>query len=305
MAIINSIAFGKSRKSAGNVVFYDRLGQTIARQKNLTPTNPNTYAQVARRILITNPSRMYRQIVDATSPVFGSKFFDFSFGRSYLATKRRTSYNEFFFRAMLRTNPIFLSKEEVQRRVYGVPDAYEIAQGSLTPVAIAPAPFPMTGKMEFVAASSTVSGDLTEILNSWLQENGYNLIPDFKCVIITQISVTDANGDHVPRTDAAIIRVDENGAAEFDDLGSAIVLTPGLGTVEVSLPSLIGGELLGFPMTFAMVPFGTVNGALTSANTSFVHRFNSTGREDYQLHSSDEDAKAAAIMSYSPSTPGL
>lgn len=305
MAIINSIAFGKSRKSAGNVVFYDRLGQTIARQKNLTPTNPNTYAQVARRILITNPSRMYRQIVDATSPVFGSKFFDFSFGRSYLATKRRTSYNEFFFRAMLRTNPIFLSKEEVQRRVYGVPDAYEIAQGSLTPVPIAGAAFPLTGKMEFVAASSTVAGSLDEVLSAWLQENGYDLIPDFKCVIITQCSVADANGDHIPRTDAAIIRVDENGAAEFDDLGSAIVLTPGLGKVEVTLPSLIGGELLGFPMTFAMVPFGTVNGALTSANTSFVHRYNSTGREDYQLHSSDVDAKAAAIMSYSPSTPGL
>lgn len=305
MAIINSVAFGKARKTAGNIVFYDRLGQTVARQKNLTPTNPNTYAQVAQRIRITNPSRVYRSIVDATAGIFGAKFFDYSFGRSYLATKRRTAYNEFFYRSMLAQYPAFLDKSEVQNRTFGIPVPCEVAQGSMTPVQLVGALDVFDGKMEFVTTGSAALEAIQSVLTKWLAMYGWQAISDFKCVVMVQSYVGNSDGTFSIRTDAGLITSDGAGSATFDTMGSAIVLTPGAGKTAVTVPGVIVPELGGFTMGFCLVPFATINGVATSANTSFAPRLTEDGLALYENHTSDAESKNIAIMSYSPSTPGL
>ena len=47
MAIVNSIAIGKSSGSLGNIVFQVVQGRTVARQKNTSISTPQTPAQVA------------------------------------------------------------------------------------------------------------------------------------------------------------------------------------------------------------------------------------------------------------------
>lgn len=49
MAIINSLAIGKSKKSAGNLTYSTVKGRTIAKQKPVSVANPNTPAQQAQR----------------------------------------------------------------------------------------------------------------------------------------------------------------------------------------------------------------------------------------------------------------
>lgn len=49
MAIINSLAVGKARKSAGNLTFATIKGRTIAREKSAYVRNPQTPAQRAQR----------------------------------------------------------------------------------------------------------------------------------------------------------------------------------------------------------------------------------------------------------------
>jgi len=49
MAIINSLAIGKSKKSAGNLTYATVKGRTIAKQKPVSVANPNTPAQQAQR----------------------------------------------------------------------------------------------------------------------------------------------------------------------------------------------------------------------------------------------------------------
>lgn len=49
MAIVNSLAIGKSKKSAGNLTYATVKGRTIAKQKPVSVANPNTPAQIAQR----------------------------------------------------------------------------------------------------------------------------------------------------------------------------------------------------------------------------------------------------------------
>lgn len=49
MAIVNSLAIGKSKKSAGNLTYATVKGRTIAKQKVVEVHNPNTPAQQAQR----------------------------------------------------------------------------------------------------------------------------------------------------------------------------------------------------------------------------------------------------------------
>ena len=49
MAIVNSLAIGKSKKSAGNLTYATVKGRTIAKQKPTSVANPNTPAQQAQR----------------------------------------------------------------------------------------------------------------------------------------------------------------------------------------------------------------------------------------------------------------
>lgn len=307
MAIVNSIAFGKTRKSAGNVVFYDRLGQTIARQKNLSPSNPNTYAQVSQRIMITNPSRVYRAIVEATRGDFGNKLFDYSFGKTYLATKRRTAYNEFFFRAMKKSPNVFLSKDEVLSRQTGFVDAYELGQGSLKAVVL--------GKYTdgSVTGFSVESNPLAEGSSAALQlqafaaHYSFPARADFKAVVLV-LYYKDAGPT---RTDLfcryADITWNEVDGFVFNAKGSGIVIVPtvlsGLSDMVFSTGSFTGFATGGILAGFAIVPFATVDNILTSSNASIFVRSDFPGTAKLLLHTTNAEARELAILSYSPSTP--
>lgn len=65
MAIVQSIATGKMRKSAGTASFYQRHGQTIMRQKPLTVANPKTTLQSLQRAKIGNNAAFYNALSKA------------------------------------------------------------------------------------------------------------------------------------------------------------------------------------------------------------------------------------------------
>lgn len=62
MAIINSLAIGKARKSAGNLTFATIQGRTIAREKPVNVKNPRTEKQLAQRSKMSNTVAAYRNI---------------------------------------------------------------------------------------------------------------------------------------------------------------------------------------------------------------------------------------------------
>lgn len=59
MAIIDSIALGKSKGSIGNVTFYQLNGQTIARYRNTEPADPKTPAQLNQRLGMKNATKAF------------------------------------------------------------------------------------------------------------------------------------------------------------------------------------------------------------------------------------------------------
>lgn len=54
MAIIQSILVGKGKGKIGNVVLSGLKGQTVAKQLNSSPSNPQTVAQTANRVKMAN-----------------------------------------------------------------------------------------------------------------------------------------------------------------------------------------------------------------------------------------------------------
>lgn len=83
MALFNSIALGSARQKIGNVVLYRSKGQSIARQLNPAPLNPQTTGQVAQRSALANA-------VKAWKATFG--FFSVLFS---MITSRLSAYNTF------------------------------------------------------------------------------------------------------------------------------------------------------------------------------------------------------------------
>lgn len=303
MAIVNSIAFGKSRKSAGNVVFYDRLGQTIARQKNLTPTNPNTAAQVRRRILITNPSRIYRAIVEGTRQEFGSKFFDYSFGRSYLATKRRTAYNEFFVRAMAMEDPAYMSKDDVLNRKVGYPVEAEIAQGSLPVPAFVKDMLGVKNQALFTVPAMTASSDASELAAALIAAFNYPSDGSFRAYILFHLLDFSSGEPTAYRVECASL------LPEFGGTYALKYTSPRLSVagLEGQLKATFGGENLAGQVWslvgVSFIPFANVNSSLTSGNES-IHLLPKTLSDyDVEFYTADDMMRERAIQSYSPSTP--
>lgn len=303
MAIINSIAFGKSRKSAGNVVFYDRLGQTIARQKNLTPTNPNTAAQIRRRILITNPSRIYRAIVEGTRQEFASKFFDYSFGRSYLATKRRTAYNEFFVRAMAMEDPAFMSKQDVLNRKVGYPVAAEVSQGSLAVPPYVRDMLAGKNKSSFLVPSMTASTVADDLAAALISDYNYPADGSFRAYILFHLVEMSQGMPTSYKVECATLSQGSDGSYTLKYTSPRLSVTGVVGELTANF----GGEdPAGQVWSLAgvsFVPFAVVNGSLTSGNES-IHLLAPTQSDyDVELYTTDEDMRVLAIQSYSPSTP--
>lgn len=70
MAIINSLAIGKARKSAGNLTFATIQGRTIAREKPVNVRNPRTEKQLAQRSKMSKTVAAYRNIGIMTKHLF-------------------------------------------------------------------------------------------------------------------------------------------------------------------------------------------------------------------------------------------
>lgn len=303
MAIINSIAFGKSRKSAGNVVFYDRLGQTIARQKNLTPTNPNTAAQIRRRILITNPSRIYRAIVEGTRTEFGSKFFDYSFGRSYLATKRRTAYNEFFVRAMAMEDPAFMSKQDVLNRKIGYPVEAEISQGSLPVPAFVRDMLAGKNQSSFLVPSMVASTVAEDIAAALISDYNYPADGSFRAYILFHLVDMSSGEPAGYKVECATLSQGSDGAYSLKYTSPRLSVTGVIGELKASFGGENpAGQIWNLAGT-SFVPFALVNSTLTSGNESIHLLHSSVSEYDVEFYTTDEDMRELAIQSYSPSTP--
>lgn len=60
MAVVNSIMGGKSTGKIGNAVFSVINGQTVSKQLNLHPRNPQTVAQTANRLQMKNAVLVYQ-----------------------------------------------------------------------------------------------------------------------------------------------------------------------------------------------------------------------------------------------------
>lgn len=73
MAIVQSLAIGNARKSAGNLTFQTVHGRTIAREKPLYVTNPNTPAQQATRSIMRNLVEAWRGFGFQLRPYFTIK----------------------------------------------------------------------------------------------------------------------------------------------------------------------------------------------------------------------------------------
>lgn len=93
MAIINSLAVGKARKSAGNLTFSVVKGRTIAREKPTVVANPRTPAQQAQRAKMKTLVAAYR--------VHGSRFKQLFTS----LTGYGSAYNEFIKRNMGQSIP--------------------------------------------------------------------------------------------------------------------------------------------------------------------------------------------------------
>lgn len=83
MAIINSLAIGKARGSAGNLTYATIEGRTIARSRVTSVRNPNTAAQQLQRGSMALVVKLYRSIGSVCS-------------RTFTVRKKYTSvYNQF------------------------------------------------------------------------------------------------------------------------------------------------------------------------------------------------------------------
>lgn len=303
MAIINSIAFGKSRKSAGNVVFYDRLGQTIARQKNLTPTNPNTAAQIRRRILITNPSRLYRAIVEGTRTEFGSKFFDYSFGRSYLATKRRTAYNEFFVRAMAMEDPAFMSKSDVLNRKVGYPVEAEIAQGSLSIPTFVKDVLGGGNQALFTVPSMKASSNASELAAALIADHNYPSDESFRAYVLFHIVDLGSGEPTNYKVECASLLPVGIGSYKLKYTSPRISLAGLVGQLKATFAGESAAGEDWHLVGVSFVPFANVNSVLTSGNESIHLLPSAVSTYDPEFFTTDEEMRELAIQSYSPSTP--
>jgi hypothetical protein len=83
MAIYNSIAIGRARKSIGNVTFVSLKGQKVAKAKIVNPTNPKTPGQLLSRYRMLNIVKAWQ---------FLQIFFA---GIGYLRTSVQSNYNVF------------------------------------------------------------------------------------------------------------------------------------------------------------------------------------------------------------------
>ena len=83
MGILNSVALGKSRGKAGNIVFSNLKGQTVFKQLNEAPANPQSLAQMKNRIQLANTVAVYK----LTAP--------WLVGYKYAAGKLESTYNAF------------------------------------------------------------------------------------------------------------------------------------------------------------------------------------------------------------------
>lgn len=83
MAIIQSILVGKGKGKIGNVVLSGLKGQTVAKQLNSSPSNPQTVAQTENRVKMTNAVLAWQYV---------SLFFDSAKG---LRKPLESTYNAF------------------------------------------------------------------------------------------------------------------------------------------------------------------------------------------------------------------
>lgn len=70
MAIVHSLAVGKSKKSAGNLTYATVKGRTIAKQKVVDVHNPNTPAQQAQRSAMATIVLFWQIWASAFKPYF-------------------------------------------------------------------------------------------------------------------------------------------------------------------------------------------------------------------------------------------
>ena len=117
-----NMLLGYARGKVGSLVFLRRKNEQITRSYNAKPANPNTVAQSAQRVQLSNLVSFYRSL----KALLGHSFTD--------AAPNQSSYNA-FVSANLNSTHVYLSKDAAQARA-AVVAPYIISSGVLPSVQV-------------------------------------------------------------------------------------------------------------------------------------------------------------------------
>ena len=115
-----NMLLGQARGKVGDLVFYVRNGKQQTRPRNRQPANPQTRRQMAQRVKMGAPVGFYKR---------QAKFFQFAF---------KKKEKESFYNAFIRYNMnlgAYLTREEVVDG-YKVPGPYIIADGNMPSISV-------------------------------------------------------------------------------------------------------------------------------------------------------------------------
>ncbi|MDR2127155.1 MAG: hypothetical protein LBP63_10035 [Prevotellaceae bacterium] len=107
MAIVNSLAVGKAKGSAGNINFYQRMGETIMREKVLHPTNPRTKSQMTNRAKFMNAILFFAVLISKNASALWEN--------KTKGTKKLTGYQNYLKQNLAITQP-YIPKPFIELR---------------------------------------------------------------------------------------------------------------------------------------------------------------------------------------------
>lgn len=236
---------GQARGKVGDLVFYVRNGSQQTRPRNRQPANPQTRRQMAQRVKMAAPVGFYKR---------QAKFFQFAF---------KKKEKESFYNAFMRYNMnlgAYLTREEVVDG-YKVPGPYIIADGTMPSISvlnalnvgddlnlitsIAATTLPTWGEIK--QRFGLLYGDMMTIVVFDTQSYRESLI---NRIIIQH--VFEAASDDMPmgydmggstwgiQNNKVYCTIDSEyfGMPQFNDNGSAIILSRNNGNIDCSFAQL-------------------------------------------------------------------
>ncbi|MDR2127156.1 MAG: hypothetical protein LBP63_10040 [Prevotellaceae bacterium] len=152
MAIVNSLAVGKAKGSAGNINFYQRMGETIMREKVLHPANPRTKSQMTNRAKFMNAILFFAVLLKANAIAL--------WDNTTTGTKKLTRYQNYLKQNLALIQP-YIPRDLIElQKIIAAPFVISKAKGSID----------ITVNKTFVPATASVIFEINKLW-SQLSEN--------------------------------------------------------------------------------------------------------------------------------------